>query len=225
MKRVLLLILTTLLTFSGCAGEVEPKETETEDITVSEVFEEAYENTAALESYSMEAEISLRKLVIESSVSGIIKKENNAYTGSVIVKVPGKKYSYTYSSPYDGKDTNVALISDSGNKFLSFNIADIGEGVICSLSEEIIETGEFTNRAKTEIECSVTNEQAEALYGDMIDFFKDAEKSIVDLSDLYFTSGSIDVRVEDGIIRDYTVTLRGESKIGKITCQFSCTVI
>lgn len=225
MKRIFILIITTILIIVGCTGPAEPPNTEKEYITVSEMFEEAYANTVALENYSMEAEISLRKLVFEANISGIVKKQDGQYTGTAIVKIPGKKYSYTYSSPYDGKDTCTELKSDSGNKYLSFNIANIGEGVICPLPDEIVETGEFTNKSKTKVEFLITNEQASDLYGSMIEYFKTAATDYIDLSDMVFTSGSINVTIEDNKIWDYTVTLEGDSRIGKITCEFSCTII
>ena len=63
------------------------------------------------------------------------------------------------------------------------------------------------------------------LYGDMIEYFKSAAAEYIDISDLFFTSGSIEIRVVDEKIMDYCVTLNGNSKIGKLTCRFSCTVI
>ena len=223
---VLLLLPMTVLPVSGCVGAVKQEgDAEESTKTVAELYAEAYANTSALESYSMEAEISLRKLVFEAKVSGIVKKQDGVYTGSAILKIPGRKYNYEYVSPYNGKETCTELRSEDGNKYLSFNIASIGEGVIRPLPEEIVDTGEFVSRKKGIIEFSVTDGQANELYGPMIEYFKESAAEYIDLSDMYFTSGTIDISIENEIITDYTVTLKADSRIGKLTCGFHCTVI
>ena len=181
-KRLYLCIVCAVLLLAGCASDTVPNEHKSDGKTVETVYVEAYNNTAVLENYSMEAQISLRKLLFEAKVSGIVKKQDGAYTGTAVLKLPGKKYNYEYVSPCNGNDTCTELRSEEGNKYLSFNIANIGEGVIRPLPEEIVETGEFTNSKKSIIEFSVTNEQAYELYGAMIEYFKESAAEYIDLS-------------------------------------------
>ena len=85
-KRLYLCIVCAVLLLAGCASDTVPNEDKSDGKTVETVYVEAYNNTAVLENYSMEAQISLRKLLFEAKVSGIVKKQDGAYTGTAVLK-------------------------------------------------------------------------------------------------------------------------------------------
>ena len=224
----LLLAVLGIAMIIGAFGGFSSYSPSEEDIAQAQAnYIEAYESTVALENYTVGSEISFEKNGLFGggiSISGDISKNNGIYSGDVVMEMPGNTYNYTYASPYGEIDTWASMNKGEKSIFLPFNVANLGAGIIQPLSDEIISTGVPTSENLQTIKFSVTNEQAYELYGSIIDYFKKAAEKSIDISDLKFSSGTITVTIQNGMIKDYKVVLDGNASAGSITCKFSCTV-
>lgn len=192
-----------------------------------ENYRDAYESTVALENYIVGSEISFEKKGLFGggiSISGDISKNNGIYSGDVVMEMPGNTYNYTYASPYGEIDTWASMNKGEKSIFLPFNVANLGAGIIQPISDEIISTGVPTSENLQTVKFSVTNDQAYELYGSIIDYFKKVAEKSIDISDLKFSSGTITVTIQNGMIKDYKVVLEGKASAGSITCEFSCSI-
>ena len=221
---IVLAVLFVVLMIAG-ANSYTPTE---EDIAQAQAnYIEAYESTVALENYTVGSEISFEKNGLFGggiSISGDISKNNGIYSGDVVMEMPGNTYNYTYASPYGEIDTWASMNKGEKSIFLPFNVANLGAGIIQPLSDEIISTGVPTSENLQTVKFSVTNDQAYELYGSIIDYFKKAAEKSIDISDLKFSSGTITVTIQNGMIKDYKVVLEGKASAGSITCEFSCSI-
>ena len=224
---LLFAVVGVLLVFCGIGSCSSFTPTEEEILQAQENYRGAYESTVALEDYTVGSEISFKKNGLFGggiSISGDISKNNGIYSGDVVMEMPGNTYNYTYASPYGEIDTWASMNKGEKSIFLPFNVANLGAGIIQPLSDEIISTGVPTSENLQTVKFSVTNDQAYELYGSIIDYFKKAAEKSIDISDLKFSSGTITVTIQNGMIKDYKVVLEGKASAGSITCEFSCTV-
>ena len=216
-----------LICFPISKYDLAPADDILKNTQAQENYRDAYESTVALENYTVGSEISFEKNGLFGggiSISGNISKNNGIYSGDVVMEMPGNTYNYTYASPYGEIDTWASMNKGEKSIFLPFNVANLGAGIIQPLSDEIISTGVLTAENLQTVKFSVTNDQAYELYGSIIDYFKKAAEKSIDISDLKFSSGTITVTIQNGMIKDYKVVLDGNASAGSITCEFSCNI-
>ena len=191
---------------------------------------EAYESTVALENYTIDAEISLKKgwLGLGITIGGDISKNEGMYSGNVVFDMPGDKYNCTYSAPHgeSGDWSKLYVDGVEGNNCMNipFNIADFETGILCNLGSEIVSTGVPTDASLSTIMFSLTNEQTQELYGAIFEFFKTMAGSDLDLSNLEFTNSVVNVSLQNGMIKSFDVMLTGKANAGNIKIELKCTV-
>ena len=221
-----ILLLVALLVCIGYFGANSYTPTEEEIAQAQENYIEAYENTVALENYTIDAEISFKKGWLGITIGGDISKSKGVYSGNVVFSMPGNKYNCTYSAPHgeSGDWSKLYVEGVEGNNCMNipFNIADFKSGIICKLSDEILSTGIPTNTSLNNITFKLTDEQTQELYGVIFEFFKTMAGSDFDLSNLRFTDSIITVSLQDNMIKSFNVTLSGQANAGSISCEFKC---
>ena len=227
MKKILcslavVMCIFNIFTFSSCESEEERIARESAEaaarqeryMQARENYREAYENTEALEAYTVAANVAFKKGVmgLGMNLDGEISKANGTYTGNVVLKLPASKKEYAYYAPYADTETWTSLKRKNKRIVLPFNMADVGEGIICDLPDTIINRGYPSDSDINIIE----------FYDEIIDYFKEAAEDSLDLSDLAFSSGEIVVTLQNSLIKSFEVSLSGAAKAGTITCDFSC---